>query len=408
MTTFVCKSRTGSGKIVQKTIEADSKHDALNQLQASGLFPVTISASNKRAADEEGSRHARRPRKKKIKNKDLLNFTIQLRSLLCAGVPILSGVSSIADQIESESFREVLLEMYADIEGGESISAAMEKHPKVFSTVYVNTVAAGEQSGTLEHLLDNLGSFLESDEEVRSNVKSALLYPSIVICTLGLAVTVLMIFVVPRFATLYAGFNSELPLPTRILIGTSTTMADNLPLVIVTFGALIYGLRTFIRTPRGKSLLDHLLLRVPVLNKVIETSTTLRVTRMLGLFSRAGLPMLDALDTIVRTISNTRYKAELSAVADFVAGGDTLSGSMHKVGCFTPSLRQMIATGEMSGSLEACCGMLAGQYEKELHYLTKNLSMLIEPILTLGLAVIVLFVALATFLPMWDMAKNFQ
>lgn len=404
MTSYACKTRDGSGALVERTVEAGSQREVMDLLRAGGLVPIQVRKlrAGASATNPSGAGSGRRRR---VKTRDVLHVTTRLAAALRAGVPILSSIALMRDQARNPALQEVLASVHAEIEGGQPLSAALAEHPTVFSEVYIHSVAAGELSGTLEQLLDNLAEFLEADMTVRSDVRSALLYPAILITTLGMAVSVLMVFVVPRFAVMYSGMGSDLPLPTRIMVGSSNLVTNNL-LALVSLGfALAYGAVRYVRTPSGRHKVDALLLRVPVIGKLIDTAITLRAVQMLGLFCEVGLPILDGLAIIARTTRNSQVRGQLEEMAEAVACGETLSGAMQDAGCFDPAVRQMIATGESTGSLEASCRTVTVQLKKDLAYLTRNLSMFIEPIMTLVLAVIVLFVALATFLPMWDMIK---
>lgn len=403
MTSFRCKSRDAAGAVNEQTLTAVSRREAIQQLQAKGMFPITIDEVRGRVAVAESG--APRPGSGKgVKARDLGRFTDQLASLMGAGVPILTGIAAVGEQTDNDAFRAVLKCMYGDVKGGMSLSGAMQRHPGVFPEAYVNSVAAGEASGTLEQFLANLADFIEADLEVRSDVRGALLYPAILISTLGLAVTVLIVFVVPRFGRLY-GNAAELPLPTRILMGTSAVLSEYLVGVLAGLALLVWGTASYARTEAGRQRLDGWVLRIPIVGRLIDTAITLRVMQMMGLFQQAGMPVIEALKTISRTVSNRRVRRDMEDVSAAVASGESLSGGMQMVGCFSPSVRQMIASGESTGSLERSYSTVARQLKKELRQHTKNLATAIEPILTLFLAVIVLFVALAAFLPMWNLAQ---
>jgi MSHA biogenesis protein MshG len=337
-----------------------------------------------------------------------MRFSLQLASSLGAGVPLIAGLQSIAAQTDDRAFQAVLRRIVLDIEGGLSLSAAMLRHPRTFPPVYARTVAAGEQSGTVDKMLNDLAEFLEAEMEVVSDVRSALLYPAIVVSTLCVAIAVLVLFVVPRFTEFYSRFGTDLPLPTRMLISGSRVLGEHGVLLVLALAGIVAGCVRFVRSPGGRSRVDRVLLRVPVVGRVIETAATLRVVQVLGLSTQAGLPMLESLELIASTTSNTTMRDEIRAVGAGVRSGETLADSMEAAGCFPPSARQMLASGEATGSLERACFAVGKHYRKELHYLTKNLATFIEPLLTLVLAGIVLFVALAVFLPMWDLVKVVQ
>ena len=415
MVRFACDSRDRTGRSVERTVEAGSRREAIALLERDGLFPVEVRELAEAARSARSMRPPRAVRKdrpattpavepgRRVPPRELRSFSLQLASSMRAGVPLIAALESIARQTEHRRFAAVVLRLADDVRGGESLSAAIEKHPRVFGEVYGATVAAGEQAGSLDEVLDYLATFLEDRLEVRSDVRSALMYPAVVVFALFAAITVLLVFVVPRFAKLYAGFGQELPLPTRILIGTSTALVEYLVPVLLVAGGLGFAFVRFLRTDGGRSWLDGVLLRVPIVRRLVSTSNTVQVTQLLGLFTRAGVPLMQGLHTISRAASSTRVREDLRRVAVMVGSGRSLASSLEEVECLSPSARQMIATGEESGSLERSCEAVARHLRSELRYLTKNLGTLIEPLLTGMLAVLVLGVALAVFLPMWDM-----
>ena len=425
MATFECTSRDRQGQTVEKTLDAPTRRDAIASLEAAGLFPVEIKeiltgAGFPDPADGGGAAKASdggliAPFGKKsagdqrvdgrLKGKALLNFTIQLNSMISAGVPILGALTSMAGFAENDRLRAILHQMSADLRSGDPLSVSMQRHPKAFSNEYSSSVAAGEHSGSLEDVLDNLADYVEADMELRSDVRSAILYPIIVLATLSLAIGVLILFVVPRFAKFYEGFDTELPLPTRILIGVSNGMTGYLPIVLLGLVGAFFGVRHLLRTPKGREFREAFWSKVPVFGHLIETANTLRVTQMLGLFTNAGVPILQGLTTIAATTSSQKMRRRIMDVSSFVASGRTLADSLEAANCLPPTARHMLASGESTGNLARACSAVSAQYKKELSYVTKNLSTLVEPMLTLLLAGVVLFVALAVFLPMWDMVK---
>ena len=413
MAAFSCETRDPAGKIVKKTVDADSQREAIRLLESDGLFPIHVQELSQRVASVREQPQHVRPLQgteesrvdRRLRLKELRDFTIQLAGSQSAGVPILTALKSIGRQLTNPAFQAVIEQLGADVEGGLPLSEAMRNHPKAFPQVYSSMIAAGEESGTLDEVLNDLAEFLEAEIEVRADVRSALLYPAMVVGALTLAVGVLTVFVVPRFATFYSGFQTELPLPTRVLIGVSRVTTEYSLLVLAGLGAMVYILQRTLRTRAGRRAFDHALLQVPVVKNVLMTASTLHVARMIGLFTRASVPIVQGLRTIAMTSSSMKTREALEDVSQRVASGEPLAESLELTACLPPSACQMLATGEATGSLDVACFTVAQQYKKELRYLTKNLATFIEPLLTLALAAIVLFVALAVFLPMWDLVK---
>lgn len=424
MTAFACMTRDSSGASVEKNVEAETVRDAMALLEKDGLYPIQITPlengeakASSSAAKKVRSRAKERShiapeqtvskanRKYKVGRKEVMQFSVQLGSSLEAGIPILQGVRSCADMTRNQSFREVLLAMAIEIEGGAPLSDAMKQFPGVFPHAYVGTVAAGEASGTLEDMLDNLVEFLEADLEVRADVRSAIMYPAIVVVTLCLAVAVLVVFVVPRFTAFYSGFDSELPVAMRALMSFSNFLQEHYAWVLVGMVGCVFGAIRLLKVDAVAAARDHFVLRIPVLGKLIETSLTLQVVQLLGLFTKAGVPILDAMRSAASTVGNTKFREDLHRVAEGISSGETMAAGMEEVNCFPQEARYMLANGESTGSMERACMSTAKRYKKELRSMTKTLATLIEPILTLVLAGIVLFIALAVFLPMWDLAQ---
>ncbi|MFT5052291.1 MAG: MSHA biogenesis protein MshG [Chlamydiales bacterium] len=416
MTTFACKTRDASGAVVEKTLEAPSRRSAIQLLGESGLVPIRVDeARRKLAADHpaKGSSpgstatHSGSPRNvdRSLKRKELMQFTLQLESALDAGISIPAALRSASQLTRNPKFQRVLDEVIVDIEGGLSLSSALRNYPKAFPEVYTGTLEAGEQSGKVEEMLGHLAEFLEAEIEIRNDVRSALLYPAIVLVTLCVAIAVMVVFVVPRFADFYSGFGSELPLVTRILVNGSTLVSAHLLPLVLGLGGLLYGLKRLAGTRPGRRVVDRTLLRLPLVGTMLETALTLRAVQLLGLSCQAGLPVLDGLRLVAKTVPNTKYKEDLAPVIHGITTGESLSSSLEKASCFPLTARQMLATGEATGSLDRACFSIAKHYKRDLRYLTKNVSTMIEPLLTVVLAGIVLFVALAVFLPMWDLTK---
>ncbi len=410
MGSFTCRSRDATGSVVVKTIDAASRRDAIHCLMDSGLVPIKIveeRTGRQRTIEtsSDGQGTSQRSSDRRIKRLVLMNFTLQIASALDAGVPLLAALDSASKQSGDARFRTILHEIVADIQGGLPLSVATRNYPKAFPEVYSGTLAAGEQSGMLDQMLTHLAEFLEADIEVQSDVRSALLYPAFVIASLCLAITVLVVFIVPRFATFYSGFGADLPLITRVLIDGTSFITGNLLLVLVGIAAFVYGAQHLVRTSSGRRFIDRAALRVPVLGKMLETALTLRSMQLLGLSCQAGLPLTDGLGLVQRTVPNTKFREDFEPVIQGVTTGESLSRCLEDAECLPPTARQMLATGETSGSLEKACFAVAKQAKRDLRYFTKNLSTLIEPMLTLVLAGVILFVALAVFLPMWDLTK---
>ncbi|MHC4822487.1 MAG: type II secretion system F family protein [Planctomycetota bacterium] len=422
MTAYACKTRDSQGEVVEKDIEAITIRDAISQLEENGLFPIRIDAIGEEPEAVEGvsedltspnglAAAAAEPPPKvrtkggRIKRKDLMQFSVQLSGSLDAGMTILGGVRSCIKLSRNAAFNKVLETICTDIESGAPLSEAMGRHPKVFPHAYVGTIGAGERSGSLEEMLDNLAEFLEADMEVRSDIRSAIMYPLIVVVTLCIAIVVLIAFVVPRFTAFYDGFDAELPLATRMLISFSGLMEEHYLLLMAGVAGTIFAIKRTLKVPLVRAKCDRLSLRIPVFGPMVETALTLEAVQLLGLFTKAGVPILEALHSAARTTNNTKYRNDLESVATGISGGQTLAAGMEAADCFPLEARLMLSNGESTGTIERACQSTARRYKKELRFKTKMLATMIEPMLTLVLAGVVLFIALAIFMPMWDLVS---
>ena len=411
MPAFRCKTRDAAGASGERTLVADSRREVLMQLEAEGLVAVDIEARGEPAnapdrrsvpADADRRSASRGPR---VKRRELLQLSLQLSSALRSGIPVVEALRFIERHARDRATASVVAELVGDLERGSSLSAAMRRHPGSFPLAYVGTVQAGEASGTLDAMLEDLAEYLESELETRSDVRSAVLYPSLVVGALTLAIGVLIVFVVPRFASVYAGLNAELPLPTRLLIGASSAARENALVLGIALAGTVAILPRLVRVPPVRAMLDRLALRLPFFGGLLQTAATLRVVQMLGLLTRAGVPIVEGLGTIAAAAGNSRIRAGLEQVTAGVSVGSSIAAQLEQSACFPPAACQMLASGEASGTIEQACFTVARHYKKDLRYRTKNVATFIEPLMTLVLAVVVLFVALAVFLPMWNLAS---
>ncbi|MBL4670764.1 MAG: type II secretion system F family protein [Arenicella sp.] len=417
MTAFTCKTRNASGDVVEKTINALSTQEAMAMLEDSGLFPIQIRPVDAQPAGNASKKYApsqnqstldsgsSKRKKYRVPRKEVMQFSLQLSSSLEAGVPILDGIRSSMELTRNIQFQQVLSQISVSIQNGNLMSEAMSDFPAVFSEAYVGAIAAGEQSGTLEDMLDNLAEFLEADMEMRSDLRSAIMYPAIVVGTLVLAVVVLVVFVVPRFTAFYSGFGSELPLATRMLMASSSFVGNHYIILLGLIVGISFAVKGAFKVRAVRVARDRVILRLPVFGSLVETAITLQVVQLIGLFTKAGLPLLEAVQCAASTSGNLQYKDNLQSIAAGIAAGETLAAGMAAVQCFPLEARHMLVNGETTGTMERACASTAKRYKKELRYKTKILSTLIEPMLTLVLAMIVLFIALAVFLPMWDLVS---
>ena len=391
---FQYKAIGPRGAPARGVLQARSREDAYRQIVAAGLKPLRI-ASRRTGGLRRG---------RKITLKDLSHFTYQFSVLMEARIPIVDGLRSIVDQEPKERLREVMEDVAGQIEGGSSVTEAMSPHREIFGEVYIETIRTAEKSGNMIDVLARLASMLDRQYEMAKNVKSALMYPICVIGALALAVTFLMIFVVPRFAEMFASRGIDLPLPTQLVIGMSDLLRTFWYVFLGGAIGAVWGMRRAWRTPSARRRIDTLLHRVPFMRDVLKGLALSRFTNVLGISLRSGLSLIEALEMAGRASGRPLLQAEAEKLRDQVNLGGRLSDAMVTCQYLPTFARRMIAAGEEAGELPKMCEIVARNYDREVVHLTKNVTTVIEPIMIVGLAGIVLLIALAIFLPMWNMA----
>jgi MSHA biogenesis protein MshG len=402
---FAYKARNASGELLTGVMEGADSGAVADQLFSTGATPVEILVTKKAATTGADIGWWQRLTEKKVSSMDVQLFSRQLYTLLKAGVPIMRGLAGLQESAISPAFGRVIKDVRESLDAGRELSAAMARHPAVFTPFYLSMVRVGEMTGRLDEVFLRLFDHLEFDRDMRARVKSATRYPSFVIVAMLIAMVVVNIFVIPQFQQVFATFNAELPLMTRILIATSAFMVAYWPLLLaLTIGA-IAAFRAWLRTVRGRYTWDRYKLRFPIAGKIILKGTMARFARSFALSSTSGVPIVQALTVVSQTVDNAYLCARVEQMRDGVERGDSILRTSVTAGVFTPVVLQMIAVGEESGSLDDLMNEIAQMYEREVDYELKTLSAQIEPILIAFLGAMVLVLALGIFLPVWDLGK---
>jgi len=400
MPSFRYKARGESGKLVSGTLEAPSREMVMSHLEEMGYTPVSVSRETTGVEKHGGGLFARF---EKVKPKDLVMMTRQLHSLIRAGIPILSSLNILEKQSESPALKKVLSGVADQISGGASFSDALRKYPRAFSELYVNTILAGETGGSLPEVLDRLASLLEAEQETRKAVKSAVRYPIIALVVMVIAFFILNVMVVPQFATIYGRIGIDLPLPTRVMMASSKFINTYYYLILGGLAAAIVGFIQFKRSRYGHFQVDRLKLKLPIFGPLFTKLAMFRFTKMLATLERSGVPILKIIEIVSLTVGNDQIAAELLGIREEVKDGKGISSALLKRPLFPPMVGSMLSVGEETGRLDEMAEAIAYYYDQEIKYTVATLTDLIEPLLTVVIAVGVLGFALAIFLPMWDM-----
>lgn len=407
MAFFAYRGRNGSGDLVEGTLEGADAGEAATTLMATGITPVLIDAT---AGSAAGSRRSFGEAftaffQPKVTDEELMLFSRQLYALLKAGVPIMQGLAGLQQSATSPTFGAVLSRVRASLDAGHEFSAALAREAPVFSEFFVNMVRVGETSGRLEEVLLRMFEHIEFSVFMRNQVKSATRYPMFVIGAMAIAIVVINVLVVPAFANVFKSFNAQLPLMTRLLIGFSDFMVAYWWLMAGGAVAAGYLWLSWISTPGGRLIWDEYKLKIPIAGKIISKATLARFARSFALASRSGVPIIQGLSLVARTVENAFITDRVEKMRTGVERGESVLRTAIAARIFTPMVLQMVQVGEESGQLDAMMEDVAQMYQREVEYELKTLSAQIEPILIVFLGVLVLILALGIFLPMWDLGK---
>lgn len=385
-----------AGATLRGVARAPSTADAYRQLAASGLTPVSI-------------RPARRPRAPRIGRRispaDVAHFTYQFSVLISARIPISDGILSIAEQEQSPRFRAVLTDLAARIQSGERVADAMDAHRDVFGDVHVKTIRVAEQTGSMAAVLEQLCDMLERSQETASRVRSALVYPACVLAVLALGVAFLITFVIPTFSRMFKGRGIELPTLTRALVAVGDSVQTCWWAYLAAAVAAALAARWAWRDPSARLALDAAFHRVPLLRAILRALAIARFARVLGVSLASGLGLIDSLTLAGDASGRPSLARDARLMVEQVRSGGRLCDVLISCRYMTPFARRMLTAGEDAGQLPRMCSAVARHYDRESAYLTKNIVTVIEPVMVVAVAAIVLVVALAIFLPMWDMVK---
>lgn len=402
---FAYKARNARGELVQGILESADSGAVAEQLFNTGITPIEILLTKKTVAGGAAGGWWERLTEQKVRSIDVQLFSRQLYTLLKAGVPIMRGLAGLQESAINKSFARVLKDMRTSLDAGRELSAAMRRHPAVFSTFYLSMVRVGEMTGRLDAIFLRLFDHLESEREMRERIRTAMRYPMFVVIAMAVAIAVINVFVIPAFAKVYAGFNAELPLMTQILIGSSNFTVRFWPLILVLLiGAGIVS-RMYLATQNGRYRWDKIKLRLPIVGKIILKGTLARFARSFAMASKSGVPIVQGLNVVAQTVDNAYISGRIEQMRDSVERGESILRSAVATGVFTPVVLQMVAVGEETGELDSLMEEIAEMYEREVDYELKTLSSQIEPILIVGLGMVVLILALGVFLPIWDLGK---
>src|SRR3954462_10098324 len=398
MPQFTYTARAINGELKSATIDAPSRDEVIKQLRQQKLNVLKI---------DEGSAQKKK-RMGSIKMRDIVIFTRQFSTMINSGLPLVQALDILATQSENPALKDVTRQVVFDVESGNTVADALRKHPNAFTELYGNMVAAGEAGGILDTILMRLAIFMEKNDALVRKVKGAMIYPGVIMSVAGIAITVLLVFVIPTFASMFASANIPLPLPTRIVIGMSNALKSYWWVVVGVVVGGVFLLRRFYATPNGKLTIDRLMLRAPVLGDVLRKSAVSRFTRTLGTLVSSGVSILEGLEITAKTAGNSIIHDAVMESRNSIAGGETIAAPLEKSRVFPPMVISMIAVGEQTGGLDAMLSKIADFYDEEVDVAVSALLPLMEPAMIVILGVIVGGMVIAMYLPIFDMMNAVQ
>jgi MSHA biogenesis protein MshG len=405
MPMFSYKGRTLRGELVTGRIDGDTADAVASRLFTSGITPIDISAAAS-AQDLSVDKLGRMIGLGQPRISDLVLFTRQMYTITKSGLPLLRGLRGLSASTHNPVLRDALEDVLSSLEAGRDLATSFARHPKIFPTLYVSIVRVGEQTGTLEKSFQRLGEYLQQDQDMQDRMKSAMRYPIIVLAAIAIAIGILTAFVIPRFAPIFAALGDDIPMPTRIIMGTSTFVRDQWYVVLATLAVIVFATRAYIGTDTGRYRWHKFKLKLPVIGKLTHEAILSRICRSLAISLSAGMSMSQTLAVIARSSGNDYMAEQILRLRDCVERGDSLSRASTTVGMFPPLVLQMMAVGEETGELSTLLDEVAGFYEREVDYALKNLTSAIEPLLIIAVGGMVLILALGVFLPLWNMISK--
>ncbi|HEB89410.1 MAG TPA: type II secretion system F family protein [Deltaproteobacteria bacterium] len=404
MANFEYSGRTATGERVRGQMEAASSSGVAAELTAKGIIPLKIGMAG-RETPEFVEKFQRAWNRRRISLTDVIMFCRQMTSLIRAGVPITRGLRGLAETLRNPEFGRILLEMADDLEKGHEFASVLQRHPRIFSNLFVAIIHIGESSGRLEDAFEQLHGYLSLEDETRKRIKSALRYPTLVLISIVIAIAVINVFVVPPFANLFASFGAELPWATKILISSSQFTMEYWPIGVAIAVATWWVVRRWLATAEGRLAWHAIQLRIPQIGSILERALLARFCRTLAITLGSGLPVTQCLTIASRAVDNDHVAARIVELRGDIEAGDTLTAAAHASGLFTPLVLQMIAVGEETGAVEDTLAEVASYYEREVDYDLRKIGDAIEPIMIVFVGILVLGLALGVYLPMWEMAS---
>jgi len=399
-TTFAWAGKSRDGKIQKGETVASNKDEVMNLLRKQGIIVTSVNAKGKgidiKIPGFGGG----------VTDKDIIVFTRQFATMIDAGLPLVQCLEILGNQTENKVLAKAIVEIRENVESGSTYADALSKHPKIFNDLYVNLVAAGEVGGILDTILGRLTAYIEKNMKLKKQIKSAMVYPAVVMCVAVGVIAVLMIFVIPMFAKMFQDMGGQLPAPTQIVINISNFMVSKKMLVVVAaIIGVVVGIKKFYSTKKGRLMMDSMFLKLPIVGPLVRKIAVSKFTRTLGTLMGAGVPIMDGLEIVAKTAGNKVVENTVMATRTSISEGKTLSEPLLQSGVFPPMVTQMISVGETTGALDAMLSKIADFYDDEVDSAVEAMTAALEPALMVFLGIGVGFIIIAMYLPIFKLAS---
>ncbi|MFT7675076.1 MAG: MSHA biogenesis protein MshG [Gammaproteobacteria bacterium] len=403
MPQFEFKARSNSGQLVDGQVEGANSSAVATLLMARGVTPISI--VEKKVKVDVIDQIYRKFDLYKVNIEELLMFTRQMGALMKSGIPITRAISGILESIDNPLMISSLRDILEQLESGRSLSISFARHPRVFNNLYVSMIQVGENTGRLEESFALMADYIDRNRRITNNIKTAMRYPTTVIIAISIAMGIVNLFVIPKFALFFEANNMELPWQTQFLLATSGFMVNYWWLVLAVLAFAFFGFKRYIGTVEGELKWHKFIVHAPLIGDILHRSFMARFSRSFAMAYSAGVPIVQAMSVIARSIGNEYIASHVKGMREGIERGEALTRTAQQTGMFTPIVMQMFAVGEEAGNLDEMMTFIADFYEEEVDYDVKTLSDKIEPLIYVAVGVMVLILALGIFVPMWDIAQ---
>lgn len=399
MPTYKYVAKDKNGKTVTGVTETSSNEELINILRAKGLIIVTVNETRPRPKILAMSFT-----KQRVKPDDLVVFSRQLATMVSAGIPLISALDILGEQIENKTFKDIILDIRDEIETGKSLSEGLAKHVSIFSSLFVNMVKAGESSGMLDEILDRIAIYLEKTNALRKKVKAAMIYPAIISIMALLITILLLVKVIPVFKEIYAGFGTELPTPTLVLISISDFIRRHFLIGLIAVFLIGFFVARLARTPKGGMFIDAYSLKLPVFGAIFRMVAVGKFTRTFSTLVKSGVPILTCLEIVGRTSGNKIVEKAVDDVRASIREGETIAGPLQKSGVFPPMVVRMVSVGEKAGELDKMLSKISDFYDAQVDAAVSGLTSMIEPLIIAFLGIVIGTIVICMFLPIFKLS----